>query len=42
LIMEGKFAPITEALQRADLEAKKEALKHWAKLTKIDHNWTKL
>ncbi len=28
LIMEGKFAPITEALQRADLEAKKEALKH--------------
>lgn len=27
LIMEGKFADITEALQKADLEAKKEALK---------------
>jgi peptide chain release factor 1 len=28
LIMEGEFSPIVEALQKADLEAKKEALKN--------------
>ena len=27
LIMEGKFGDITEALQKADLQAKKDALK---------------
>ncbi len=29
LIMEGKFDLITDALKKADLEAKKEALKNW-------------
>ena len=29
LIMEGKLSPIIIALQKADLEAKKEALKNW-------------